>query len=233
MYTIVLLLCILLSGCRQPPPVNKAVDTTPAETIPVETVQIETPPVETEITSKAITDFSKYYAILDLSAEERNWIFFSTGCNFSRPEEIDLNFLFYLGVGHNGSWPDISTDSRQHLIDHEFMYEMDIQIMPVEVLNRILQDTFGTSLSDMNIPTEWEYIEAEDAYCSNHNDAYFPEPPVITGITEYSDGTVEIFYTVNFFYDSSTGEFYENPLLILKLTQTVSGNWLVLSNTLT
>lgn len=220
-YFTILLLPLLLSSCSLP-----TQDRLPPDTVPVETALIET-----ENKPNILTDYSAYITVLDPSAETQNWIFLSTGCTFTKPEEVDLNMLFYLGIGHNGSWPDISAESAQHLIDHEFMTEMDLQIMPVAMLEEILQNTFGTSLSGMTIPSEWEYIKNENAYCSNHNDAFIPEIPTIIGVTEYPDGTAEITYTVSYFYDSASGSFYENPVLVLKLKQTNDDTWHVLSNT--
>lgn len=241
----VLILCLLLSGCGKS---NTTIQTTapmatetsevtevPETTIPTEvaeTAEIPETTVPTEITGMTVQDFTEYYDLLSFSGNERNWIYFSMGCLFSNPQEIPLNFLFYLGVDHPGSWMDISPESQQYLVDQGFTTEMDLQIMPVGILEQIMQDTFGVSLSDVPIPSEWDYIEAENAYCSNHSDAYIPGPFTISAVTEYNNGTVEITYETDMFYDGSTGEFYDQPTLILTLSPRENGNWLVLSNCL-
>ena len=186
---------------------------------------------ETEISSISVDDFSPYYALLDASGEGRNWFHAATGCLFTSPEEIDLNFMFYLGTG-NGGWEVVSEESRQYLLYKEFMWEMDLQVMPVEVLDQILLSTFGISINNVSIPNEWEYLEIEHAYCSNHNDAYFPDPITIVSVTEYSDRTVVINYTVNYFYDTRADKLYENPQLMLKLYKSETGDLLVYSNTI-
>lgn len=214
LFLVFALILLTFTGCRE---------------VTTETVPAETLPSETEVTSWSVDDFTEYYRLLDYSDEERNWIFLTMGCIFSSPEEIQLDYLFYLGVDYGG-WEAISDESRQSLLEQEFMYEMDLQVMPVDTLDGILQKTFGISLSDATIPDAWGYIQAENAYCSNNNDAYFPSQCTISAITEYSDGTVEICYTVDYFCDARTGEFFENPTLVLKLFRTEAGNWLVRSN---
>ena len=216
-----LLLCFILSGCSR--------SETPSVLPESESMQPQT--VETELTAVRIDDFSEYYELFDASGEERNWYHAALGCLFSAPEEIDLNFMFYLGTG-GGSWDAISEQSRQYLLYKEFMWEMDLQVMPVMVLDEILMNTLGISINDVSIPDEWEYIEYEHAYCSNHNDAYFPDPITITSVTEYSDGTVEILYTVDYFYDTRSDRLYENPSMMLKLFRSESDNWHIRSNTI-
>lgn len=212
------LLVALLVGCTSRFPAIETEYTTP-------------PPVETELTSVSIHDFTDYYQLIEHSSDEKNWIFFSMGCLFSQPEDVALNYLFYLGVGYNGSWQDISEESRAYLVERDFMEEMDLQIMPAETIEKILQSTFGISRSDVQIPSEWAYLENEDVFCSNHNDAYVPGPFTITDVIEYSDGTVKIYYTVEYFYDGNSGEFFDDPTLILKLLRQDDGSWLVMSNT--
>ena len=185
---------------------------------------------ETECTTVNVTDFTQYYNLLNSSSEERNWLYFAMGCLFSEPNEIPLNYLFYLGVGYSGSWQEISEESQQHLIDRGFMTEMDLQIMPAALLDKIMQDTFDISLSEAHIPDEWDYIIKEEVYCSNHNDAYLPGPFTITSVTECSDGTAVICYSVEMFYDGLTGEFYNSPALTMILQQRKDGGWIMKSN---
>ena len=208
---IILSLLLLLAGCA-------------AE----DSAETEAP---TEITSATVTDFSKYEQFLNPNTADRNWAHASMGCIFSSPEEIALDFLFYLGTD-NGGWTDISETSCQFLIDQGFMTEMDLQVMPAEELNRIMQATFGISLSDATIPESWRYISTEDAYCANNNDAYFPSHFEISGITAYSNGLIEITYTPESIYDAKTQHFYDHPTMMMTLQKTASGDLLVVSNTI-
>ena len=152
---------------------------------------------------------------------------------FSDPTEIDLKWLFYIGTG-GGGWKDISAESEQFLIDQGFIREYDLQVMPVDDLEEALQSTFGISLSDVTIPDCWVYIEAENAYCSNHNDACVPDPFTITDVTEHEDGSVEIAYSFNeTHYNPQTDERLDNASFVLTLQKTPDGNWLILSNVIT
>ena len=212
-FTLLLALILLLSACAQIPP---AVTTVPVETTVPDKIQTE--------------DFSEYEALLSFSTEP-NWLTRSLGCLYESPAEVDLEIMFYLGVDHPGSWGEISAESRQTLVDLGFWEEMDIQIMPVEKLNAALQSTFGTSLADMTIPEYWGYIDAEDAWCSNHNDAYFPGIPTITSVED--DGHfITIRYSIDSYWLPGTDEFLDTAPLILSLIRGDDGTIHAVSNLL-
>ena len=177
-----------------------------------------------------VTDFSQYEALLSFSADP-NWLARSLGCLYEHPWKLDLYYLFYLGVGHPGSWNDISEESRRKLVNEGFLEEFDLQIMPVEKLEAALQETFGVDLSSVDIPEEWCYIEAEDAYCSNHSDAYFPGVPVITSVED--DGThITIHYTMEGYWIPGSETFLDKADLILYLIRNDDGTIHAVSNLL-
>ena len=218
---LLLALMLLLTACAQTPP---AETTAPPETsVPVETVPETTEPV-------TITDFAPYEALLSFDAEP-NWLARSLGCLYESPAEIDMNYMFYLGVNHPGSWADISDESRQTLIDAGFIEEMDIQIMPAEILEEALQSTFGMGLNYMEMPAEWAYIYNEDAFCSNHNDAYFPGVPTITAVED--DGHfITIRYTIDSYWVPGTETFLDTAPLVLSLIRNEDGTIHAVSNLL-
>ena len=155
----------------------------------------------------------------------------SMGSVFERPEDVNLYYMFYLGVDHPGSWNEISEESRQSLMDQGFWPEFDLQIMPVSKLDEILQQTFGIELKDVVLPVEWGYIEPEDAYCSNHSDAYIPDEFVITDVVESPDGTVAIHYFCESYFNTTADDFLYTVDLILTLRETQDG-WQAVSNVL-
>ena len=175
-------------------------------------------------------DYSEYEALLDFAADP-NWLPRSLGCLFEKPEDIDLYYLFYLGVEHPGSWDDISSESEEFLLGQGFMRDMDLQIMPVAKMEEILRQTFGIELKDVAMPKEWRYIEAEDAYCSNHSDAYFPGIPNITAV-EDDGSTVTIHYTIDGFWLPDSGEFLDTAHLVLTLNRQEGGTIHAVSNVL-
>lgn len=207
--------------------------TAPVETIvPVETTVPEetTVPVETTAPTVSIEDHSEYEALLS-SSSDPNWLVRSLGCLYERPEDIDLYYMFYLGVNHPGSWDDISPESRQSLIDQGFMDEFDLQLMPVHKLEEALQSTFGIGLADVTIPEYWGYIEAEDAYCSNHSDAFFPGVPTITAVED--DGVnIRIHYTMEGYWIPDSEDFLDTANLILTLVRKDDGTIHAVSNLL-
>ena len=227
---LVLALTLLLCGCAKTPPPATTAPPLPTETTaPPET----TVPAETTIppeTTEPLIDYAEYESLLDFTAEP-NWLARSLGCVFEKPEDIDLYYMFYLGVEHPGSWDDISSESEQSLLDRGFTREMDLQLMPAEKLEEALQAAFGIGLEDVTIPEGWGYIEAEDAYCSNHSDAYFPGVPVITSVED--DGiTIVIHYTIDGFWLPDSGEFLDTAQLVLTLDRLEDGTIHALSNVL-
>ena len=227
-FALLLALMLLLTACKQVPP--------PADTAPPQTTEpvVEiTAPVgtipETTI-PPVITDFTPYEALISYDAQP-NWLARALGCLYESPAEIDLNYMFYLGVDHPGSWNEISADSRQTLIEQGFLTEMDLQLMPASKLEAALRETFGIGLSDVNIPDNWGYIEAEDAYCSNHNDAFFPGVPNITAVED--DGHfITIRYTIEGYWLTATGEFLDTAPLVLSLVRNEDGTIHAVSNLL-
>ena len=227
-FALLLALMLLLSACNQVPP--------PAETAPPQTTEpvveitarVETIPETT--TPPVITDFTPYEALISYDAQP-NWLARALGCLYESPTEIDLNYMFYLGVDHPGSWNEISAESRQTLVDLGFWEDMDIQIMPSGLLEEALRTTFGIGLSDVNIPDNWAYIESEDAYCSNHNDAFFPGVPTITAVED--DGHfITIRYTIEGYWLTATDEFMETAPLVLSLVRNEDGTIHAVSNLL-
>ena len=197
-------------------------------TLSTETTTEPEPDLSPETTAPAetapviVTDFSEYVDLLDISANP-NWLARSLGCIYEKPEDIDLYYMFYLGANYPGSWNEISEESRQSLVDQGFYPEFDLQIMPAEKLEEALQSTFGIGLADVTIPKYWGYIEAEDAYCSNHSDAYFPGVPVITSVEDNGD-TVHIHYTIEGFWDTTAEDFLDTAHLILGLKRLEDGS---------
>ena len=233
---LLLALILCLSACAEiPPPADTAPPRPVETTAPFETTQPPetTNPPETASppeTTAPTADFSEYAALLDFAAEP-NWLARSLGCIFEKPEDIDLYYLFYLGVEHPGGWDDIAPESEEFLLSQNFMRDMDLQIMPVDKMDAILRDTFGIELKDVAMPREWRYIEAEDAYCSNHSDAYFPGVPNITAVED--DGThITIHYTIDGYWIPSTEEFMDTAPLVLSLIRNDDGTIHAVSNLL-
>lgn len=240
----ILCMVLLLCACTAAPAETTTLPetTAPAEatilpetTAPAETTAPPLPPettipTETTAPTEVLESFDAYYALLDAS-DWPNWLASSLGCLYETPYEIDLNYMFYLGVDHPGSWSDISEKSRQELLDAGFMEEMDLQIMPAEKLEDALMATFGIDLKYVAMPEEWCYIYNEDAFCSNHNDAFFPGTPTITAVED--DGTyITIHYTIESYWITTTEEFLDTAHLVLSLIRNEDGTVHAVSNLL-
>ena len=212
-------------------------ETVPPETVVVlREVLVTLPPEKTspppETTAPTVSDpFAEYYALLEYTWPDTNWLHNAMGCIFESPAEIDLEYLFYAGF-RLGSWDLLSPESEAQLIEQGFWREMDIQPMPVEQLEQVLQDNFGISLSDCTIPEGWAYVEQEDFYCSNHNDAFgVLNAFTVTWVDEYAGGRIDVFYSVDgSYYNTATGEWLDNPDMVLALRQQPDGSFLILAN---
>ena len=232
-FALLLALLVLLTACAEVPP---PADTAPPQAIPETTASAETPlppettaspetPLPPETTAHTVSaSFDEWYALLSYPDEGFNWLRSAMGCIFENPSEIDLEFLFYGGF-RDGSWDHLSPESESYLIEQGFWREMDIQPMPAARIEEVLNETFGISLDDCTIPQGWEYVEKEDLYCSNHNDAYYTGDFTITAVED--DGkTVHIHYTIqDMYYNTATGEFTDTPSLILGLVRQPDGSY--------
>ena len=162
-----------------------------------------------------------------------NWYNRVLACQFERPEELPLDYFFYLGVPDQGQWDTFGTHETNYLVGQGFKTEMGVQKMPRANLDEILQEYFGCSVSDVVIPENWLYYDETDSYYSNRNDSYTIRMFEITAITEETDGIVRIDYTVTQYYrNTETGEFLNNPQLTMTLKINDDGNYAVLSNML-
>ena len=194
---------------------------------PLPSTSVTTEPSETEIIATQETDLREFQELLSYH-DNGNWIPFTLGCIFEKPQDVDLDFMFYSGTTDLG-WHSISSASEEELINAGFWREMDLQVMPVSSLNEALKETLGITLADAKIPVSWYYLSSEDAYCSNNNDAYYIGPVTVTSVTKYSDGTAEVHYQVGSCYNTKTHEFLGKTCLILTLYQDGT-RWLVYSN---
>lgn len=216
---------------------------TPAETEPpteptTESQQTEPPPA-TAPTPQPPTDpptvpptdptderLAEYQALFDWSGD----LMFNlaAGHPYSRPEDVDLTWLFYGGVEYPGSWDSISESERDLLVREGFWTEGDIQIMPAKLLDEALRKYFAVGLEDVTIPEQWVYSPATDTYYSNHNDAYINMVTVMD-YEEASDGTVRLRLIVDYVIDGK--DWYSNTFTFMTL-RAVEGGYQILSNEL-
>lgn len=124
----------------------------------------------------------------------------AAGHVYSNPADVDLYYVFYNGVGYPGHWTTIPESEKDLLLAEGFWDEMDIQIMPADLLEATLQWYFGVGLADVQIPEEWVYSPETDTYYSNHNDAY-ATGVTMTGYTQLDDDTVVLHLIVDMVHD--------------------------------
>lgn len=220
-----LLLVLLLAGCAR--------QEVPAPTVTEPTIVETEPPIGYDPEMIA-----KYQNLLAWDYNPGYWR--ALGVVFESPQDAPLYFLFYNGASlpSTGSWADLDAAQRDFLLGQGFLTEMDLQILPAEAVEAVLQRLFGVGLADVTIPAEWVYNPDTDCYYTNHNDAWLGTGTV-TGYQQMPDGTVKLYYIADCVYDDpalpgscdfEAGEYYFDAEMILTLRPMDDGRWQILSN---
>lgn len=197
--------------------------------------------VETEPTTPIGYDPEVLAEYQDLLAWDYNPGYYrALGIVFESPQDLPLYFFFYNGASlpPSGSWDDLDQVQRDFLVQQGFMEEMDIQILPAEDLEAVLQRLFGVGLADVQIPAEWVYNPDTDCYYTNHNDAW-GSTATVTGYQAMPDGTVRLYCIAASVYDDPSlpgacdfeaGEFYSDVEMILTLRPMDDERYQIVSN---
>ena len=174
-----------------------------------------------------------------LSAENNYWYNRILGCTFADPKDISLEHLFY-----NGLKPEDRTASADFTAEEvAFLKDalkdtfwgedgwVNAHKLPAAKVADVLQTYLGVSLEDVTIPKKWIYFADTDAYYVVKTDGFSAGNFQVIHVKEYEDGTVEVCWTVDLRYNTMTGEYMEDPdmLLTMKLE---NGHYRVISNTL-
>lgn len=209
-FIILLLIAALTAGCAA----------SPEETLPVEV----TVPVMESVTEPVVQQLPDIESLFGWDGE---WLYnLAAGQAYDRPADVDLHSLFYNGVDYPGSWGSISDTEQDLLMQAGFWRDMDIQIMPADLLEEKLQRYFGVGLTDVRIPTGWAYSPETDTYYSNHNDALACGVTVM-GRENLPDGAVLLHLMVDAVQVGE--EWYWETAMDMTL-RPVDGVWQIVSN---
>ena len=179
-----------------------------------------------------------------LSAENNYWYNRILGCTFEDPKDISLEYLFYNGLPAEPSESQDSdptglnpyTDSEmaflkafaQDKFGDEVVWTNNHKLRR-EAVNEVLVTYLGVTLEDVTIPESWRYFDETDAYYDIHTDAILLRNFRVIHVQEYDDGKVEIFWTVDFHYNTMT-ENYETEAEMLLTLMKVDDHFIALSN---
>ena len=235
---ILLVLTLALCACGKDEPettvptTNPTEATAPAETTPIVHDPVATEPTETE-PEKSSPTIEGFTELLSSDLPEANWLRMAMHCVFGQPEDIDLYYFFYNGIVPN-AWDSISQESVDWLESQGHKKGSGLQVMPLDAMEQVMQDVFGISMADVEsgIPSKWRYLQEEKAYASFHSDVWGGIGGItITWIDEYAGNRVDIFYTVGgSYYNTATGEYLQNPDMVLALRKLADGSYQVLAN---
>jgi len=245
--SLVLALSMLLFGCgssehhtettaEATEPTQATLATDPAE----ETGAEPSIPQETHIPESSIIaeeeskeqDYTLYYDLLAPS-NEGNPLRDAMNCSFTKPEQMNLAYVCYGSLTSDG-WDSLPEEAAAELEAAGFNRNLDLQIRPAKELEKILKDSFGISLKDVEsgIPESWVYLKSEDCYYTNHSDALgFPEF-TITCAEKITDNRVELSYTIESdrWYDTASRDYLDHPNMLMLLEFNADGSCRILSN---
>ena len=106
---LLLALVLMLCSCAETPP-----PATTAPPLPTETTAPPETTVPVQTTAPTVSDpFAEYYALLEYTWPDTNWLHNAMGCIFESPAEIDLEYLFYAGF-RLGSWEELTGTDELH-----------------------------------------------------------------------------------------------------------------------
>lgn len=210
---LLLILALLMVGCNAPD--------TPATEPPAASLPEQTDPPTQPENGETLEDLR---ALFDW---ENEWVYnMAAGHVYTSPAEVDLYYIFYNGVHHDGSWGALAEADRELLVSRGFWQEIDIQIMPAHLLEQDLRQYFGVGLADVKIPDEWAYSAETDTYYSNHNDAY-GSLAVVNGYDALEDGTLRLQLTVDAVHDHDFEEVIWDAPMYMTLRPTADGYQIV------
>ena len=144
-------------------------------------------------------------------------------CVYVAPENIALEYVFYIGFPGGEEWQDFTAEEQAYLIsqnqDKNFGFgHLPAQKRPAKQLEAMLQRYFGVSLSEVKIPDSWVYYDATDSYYSCHSDTHVMEKFTVTQVVEQGNGVYHIWYTAvrGYAWDPATGQTYTDLVLTVR-----------------
>ena len=174
-----------------------------------------------------------------LSSNGDYWCWMIMGCTFEEPEDISLEHLFYNGLKledrtyYTDFTPEEEAFLKASLKDTFWGEEgwSNAHKLPAEKVEEVLVNYLGLTLDDVTIPEKWMYFADTNAYYDVRTDAYSVGNFQVLHVQEYEDGKVEVCWTVDLRYNTMTGEYMENPVMLLTMNMQ-DGRYTMISNTL-
>ena len=172
-----------------------------------------------------------------LSSNGDYWCWMIMACTFEEPADISLEHLFYNGLKledrtyYTDFTPEEEAFLKASLKDTFWGEEgwINAHKLPAEKVDEVLLNYLGLTLDDVKIPEAWMYFADTNAYYVVKTDAYSVGNFQVLHVQEYEDGKVEIFWTVDFRYDTMT-EGYEVESEMLLTLMKVDDHFIALSN---
>ena len=208
------IICLLLAACSVggekesevpsvPPSTSAPSEESTAPSIATEPSSAPTEPTlpseSTNEEEELLTALQKLFNTQNLILNEEDWYAQCLTSEFSAPEKVNLEMVFYSGIrGKQDELNQLSEEERTYLASvwDEYRMHFDINRLPVEEMNRVLQKYFGLTLDE----TEKVGLEAmtywgkTDCYYNAHSDSVFFRPQVLEAV-EQEDGTIAMYYT--------------------------------------
>ena len=85
------------------------------------------------------------------------------------------------------------------------------------------------TVEDLEIPDNFIYYDKTDSYYVEHTDAYIPAYPFVTAVEEKADGTVRLYWDVDFI-PLGGGDFIRDSKMVTTMQKLNDGTYRILSN---
>jgi hypothetical protein len=130
-----------------------------------------------------------------LFGDSDSWYTRALGCQYAKPADISLLWLFYNGFDDE---PREVTDEEWEFLEDYTLEDTYLEVirMPASKMNKVLTQYFGITLKDVK-KSGFEYLlylESTDCYYDMHNDAHGIMNFKATNVEEMSNGTIRVSY---------------------------------------
>lgn len=132
--------------------------------------------VDRELTNEELQEFTRW---INQGSNYGNYGFLLS--EYTRPEDVDLNEVFYAGAGINTT-PLSPKEEKDYLeITGDDEIYTDCTRLTTDQINEVLEEKLGLSMDDMTQELKWVYLPDTDAWVWQHGDTNYMNYTCISG----------------------------------------------------
>lgn len=179
-------------------PTTKPTDPKPTEPKPTDPTPTEPIQPQPDTPAEELAKFNALFGDYD------SWYNKALTSEYTTPEQINLEYLFYNGFAEESrDATDAELSELKAVIENRDFADMiqylEIIRLPVDKMNQVLQDYFGITLEDVD-DTGFDgmyYLESTNCYYLMHTDAVWTEDFNAISVEYMEDGSILVYYTAD------------------------------------